>query len=261
MGGVQHGPEGGERGVGLRCERRDLGRRLVADGHPLHHDPLGGASRGVDRRLGDPGDDVHAVGHLTPDGVQAVQPRLVDDANEELRAAAARLSGRQHRRDRAPHVPRVAELGVDQAQTALVVLRAALRIGRERVAALDDTVGHHAVEGGAVEVALPDELHDQADVVGGEIRPQIDGDLAEIGLEDGLLAAHLLERERGDERLPGLCGEPRGRSQPRQHGDRGQPKELVEPAARAPLHSKQRTGFHLHTSPWSICTPRPDLIA
>ena len=238
--GVQDRSEGGELGVGLGRERRDFRRGLVADRHPVHGDPLGGAALGVDRRPGDAGDDVHPVGHLAPDGVLPVEPRLVDDADEELRAAAARLSGNQHRRDRAPHVPGVAELDVDQAETALTVLRGAFRIGRERVAALDDAVGHHAVEGGAVEVPVPGELHHQTDVVGSQVRPQIDGDRAAIGLEDRLLAAHLLERERGDEGFGGLPGERRGR---------GQPGKDRESAPDAPLHSKQHTGFHLHTSP------------
>ena len=248
VGRVQDGPEGGELGVRLRGEGRNLRRRLVADRHPPHHYPLGGASPGVYRGLRDPGDDVHAVGHLAPDGVQAVEPRLIDDADEELRAAAVRLSGHEHRRDRAPQVPGVAELGADQTEAALVVLGGALGIRRQRVAALHDAVGHHAVERRPVEVALPGELHDQADVIGGEIGPQIDGDRAEIGLEDRLLAAHLLERERGDERLGGLLGECRSRGQRRQHGDRRQPGESVEPAASTLSHSEPRIGLHLHTS-------------
>ena len=231
VGGVEHRPVGGQLRVGLGGERRNLGRRLVANRHPVHDDALGGAPLGVDRGLGDPRDDVHAVGDLAPDGMLAVEPRLIDDADEELRSAAPRLSGHDHRRDRAPHVPGSAELGVDQPETAPAVIRGPLRIARERVAALDDAVAHHAMERRAVEMALPGELHHQPDVIGCKIGAEIDGDCTEIGLENRLLAAHLLERERGDERFAGLRGQRRNR--------RRQPDQQCEHCTR----------FHLHTSP------------
>ena len=79
-------------------------------------------------------------------------------------------------------------------------------------------------------MALPGELHHQPDVIGRKIGAEIDGDWAEFGLENRLLAAHLLERERGDERFAGLRGQRRCRDQPDQQ-------------------CEHCTRFHLHTSP------------
>ena len=131
----------------------------------------------------------------------AVESRLVDDADEELRAAAVGPPRHGDGGDRAPDVPRLADLVRDEAEAAPPVVGRPLGIGGQRVAALHDAESHHPVKGGAVERPVGGEPHHEADVVGRQLGAQIDRDLPEIGGEDGLLAGHLVHRERRDERL------------------------------------------------------------
>ena len=194
--------------------------------------------------------------------MRAVEAGLVDDADEELRAAAVGLPGDDDGGDRAPDVARVAELGRHEAEPAAPVVGGPVRIGGDGVAALHDAVAHHPVEGGAVERSVRRELHHEADVVGREVGPQIDRDRAEVGSEHGLLAGHLLDRQRGDERLAVLRGrewrdgEPdeqgasdggKGSQGNRSHAGR-RPPRLSMPAARG--NGSQGNGSHGSTSQW-----------
>ena len=155
-----------------------------------------------------------------------IETGLVDDADEELRAAAVRPARRDNRRYRAAQVAGVAQLGIDQTQPPAAVLGVAAGIARQRVAALHDAVEHHAVEGGAVERAVRRQPHHEADVIRGQLRAQIDSYRAQIRLDEHLFAAHFHQRQRGDERLARrllglrLLGHRQGRCEQHERQDR-----------------------------------------
>ena len=78
-------------------------------------------------------DDVHPFGDLSPDRMPPIETGLVDDADEELRAAAVRPARRDDRRDRAAQVAGIAQLGIDQARPPAAVIGGPGRIARERI--------------------------------------------------------------------------------------------------------------------------------
>ena len=150
----------------------------------------------------------------------AVEPRLVDDADEELRAAAVGLAGDHHRGDGPPRVPLRVELGRDEAQAAAAVHVPAGRILRQRVAALHDPVPHHAVEDRAVVLPRLGQRDEQPDVVRCVLGQQVDDDGAEVRLEHALPAGHLLDRQRRDVRIAVLGDETGRRDEPHQQRQR-----------------------------------------
>ena len=86
-------------------------------------------------------------------------------------------------------------------------LRRLRRILRQRIAALDDAVA--APRDGSVVFAYapsPRQLHEVADVIRREIRPEIDDERARGGVDHRLLAGHLRDRQRRFERAGGAGG-------------------------------------------------------
>ena len=80
--------------------------------------------------------------------------RLVDDADEELRAAAVGPARHDHRRHGAARVLLGEALAGHEVQAAGAGLAARRRVLRQRIAALHDALAHDAVEGRAGEAAL-----------------------------------------------------------------------------------------------------------
>jgi len=112
----------------------------------------------------------------------AVERRLGNDADEELRAVAIRLPGNADGRDDAALVLEVAELG-GQLVEAAGAPQLARRFGifEQRVATLDHPVGYDAVEGAAVIVALARERDEVLHVLRGLVRHELEAERAEVG--------------------------------------------------------------------------------
>ncbi len=119
------------------------------------------------RRLRDLLHHVHAFVDAPEGGELAVQRRLRRDADEELRAVAIRLAGNADRGDHAALVLEVAELAGELVEAAgAPEFARRFRIFQQRVAALNDAVRHHAMEGAAVVESLARERDEVLDVLG-----------------------------------------------------------------------------------------------
>src|SRR5205085_5613262 len=116
--------------------------------------------------------------HPAEDGVLAVEPRrLVQGDDEELRAVGAGASVR-HRQGTAGHLV-VVDLVLERvAGTAAA--------GAGRVAALDHEVLDHAVEDHAVVEVVGRELAEVFDRLRRVVVEQLDGDVAEVRVQDCL---------------------------------------------------------------------------
>ena len=137
-------------------------------------------------------DDVEPFADAAEHGELPRQRRLFGDAHEELRAAAVRLPRPQRRAHRAARERLRAVFRLQHAEPArsrpAPLLR---RILRQRIAPLDDPVPHDAMERRVRVRPLARQLHEVADVVRRQVRPQIDDERARGGLDHRLLARHL----------------------------------------------------------------------
>jgi hypothetical protein len=139
---------------------------------------------------------LESLDHAGEHRVLAVEDRLVDQADEELRAGAVRLVGAEGRRDSALRVLLAAVLRAQDAETAAAVLGAFCRVLGQGIPALDDAVLDQPVERRPVVGAGAGPLDEVAHVVRGGLWQQLQDDLAEVRGDDGLLALHRVERER-----------------------------------------------------------------
>jgi hypothetical protein len=112
-----------------------------------------------------------------PDGIFVIEEAGVVEADEELRIGRIRVVGTRHAERAALEVAGI-EFGGDVGE-----LRAA-RAGAGRVAGLGHEAGDDAVKDDAVVELLADQRLDLLDVVGREVRTQLDDRLAVLGLED-----------------------------------------------------------------------------
>jgi len=182
---------------GLACERHRRGRRRVADRHRRDDDTLERdipvAGRGHARDLVD---DLHPFAHAAKQRVLAGQRRLVGDAHEELRSRAVGLPGPQRRADGTARERLGVHLGANHPEAPRPVLRGLGWILRQRIATLDERIRDHAMEQRVRKRAIRRQLHEIPDVVRRQIRPQVDDERPQRGLDDGLFARHLLDAER-----------------------------------------------------------------
>ena len=132
----------------------------------------------------------HAVDHLAPDGVIAVEERAVLEADEELRVRRIGIVGAR-RADDAPAEIRVGELGLEVGQVG------AAGPGAGRVAALRHEAVDDAVERRAVIEAGARQLLHPRHVVRREVGPKADRHRAAVELhEQRVFGVVLLGRRR-----------------------------------------------------------------
>ncbi len=170
----------------LRRERLRRGRRRVADRHVPDLDALGGQALVVHRGLRNLPHHLHAIRHVAEHRVLAVEPRLIDDDDEELRACAVGFPRDEHRRRRSLRHLRHARVRLHRVQSPRAVLRPPGGIPRQGIAALHHPVLHHAVKRGPVVGALTSERHEVGDVVRGRLRREVDHEEAGRRLDDRL---------------------------------------------------------------------------
>ena len=186
----------------LGAERLGLRRRRVANLDRGNLDALVDDAFGRRGRLGNLLHDIHAFGDPAEDSELPAQRRLVGHADEELRAAAVRLVGLQHRGDRAARRRLAVDLGPQHTQSSGAIKLRLRRILRERIAALDDPQPDHPVKRRPLVGPLARQLDEVADVVRREIGPQVDDERPGRRVNDRLLVGHLgegqgvLERRR-----------------------------------------------------------------
>jgi len=84
----------------------------------------------------------------------------------------------------------------EHAEPPRPVERRLRRIPGQRIAALHDPVANHAVEDRAVERLLARRLDEVADVIGRQVRTQVDHDRPQGRVEHRLLAGHLCNAQR-----------------------------------------------------------------
>ena len=155
---------------------------------------------------------VHAFGDAAEGGILAVERRLRRHADEELAAVAVGLVGNADGGDDAALVLEVAESRRQQVQAAgAPEVPGGLRILEQRVAALDDAVGHHAVEGAAIVVALARELDELLHVLGRFVGRKFETERTHFRGDHGF--------EFGGRRRCGLLG-PRSRGRKEQQSKR-----------------------------------------
>src|SRR5450432_413296 len=119
-------------------------------------------------------DVLHALGHLVPDRVLAVEERGIVEADEELAVAGIRAGGARHRGG-AAHVRFLVELGLELLAGSAGALRTA-GLGHEPL--------DHAVEHDTVVKSLAYQFLDPGDVTGCEIGPHLDCDRPLGGFKD-----------------------------------------------------------------------------
>src|SRR5581483_6303249 len=121
-------------------------------------------------------DVLHALGHLAPDSVLAVEEGGIVEADEELAVGGVRV-GRARHRGGAAHMRLLVELG-------LQLLAASAGAGAMRAAGLRHEAVDHAMEHDAVVEAFAHQFLDAGDMVGREIRTHLDGHGALCGFKD-----------------------------------------------------------------------------
>src|ERR1700730_5102432 len=121
-------------------------------------------------------DVFHALGHLAPHRVLAVEERGVVEADEELAVAGIRARRARHRRG-AAEMRLLAEFG-------LQLLAGTAGAGALRTAGLRHETVDHAMEHDAVVKPLAHQLLDPGNVAGGKVGPHLDGDRPLRGFQD-----------------------------------------------------------------------------
>ena len=160
---------------------------LLLDGHLEDAHRRFRQAVGAGRRLRDLLHYVDPLGHPPERGILAVERGLRIKAHEELRAIAIGLVGNADGGDDAAFMLQVADFGGQQVEPARAPkIARCLGIFEQRIAALNDAVGHHAKEGAAVVVALAREREELLDVFGGFVRGEFEAEGAEIGSHHGL---------------------------------------------------------------------------
>ena len=201
---LDHRAIGGKLCRTLGGKRLRTWRRLVSNAYRLHGDTGDRMTFLVDGHAGYFLRHEHAFDDAAEHIVHAVERGLIRDADEELRTAAVGVVRADDRRHRPARVLLAVALGAQHQQAAGAVRVRFRRIFGERIAALNNRVFDHAVNDRAVVAAFLRRLDEVADVVRRGLRQQINDDRAEVGLDDGLLALHLIDGERGREQL--RCG-------------------------------------------------------
>ena len=163
----------------------------------------------VGRELRDLLDDVEPFADAAEHGELPRQRRLIGDAHEELRAAAVRLPGPQRRADRAARERLRAVLRLQHAEPA-ASRPAPLFAGSFDSGSPPWMMPCRTTRWNGVFAYAPSprQLHEVADVIRRQIRPQIDDERARRGLDHRLLARHLRGRQRRLERTsrpPARC--------------------------------------------------------
>jgi hypothetical protein len=113
-------------------------------------------------------DVLHAVGHLAPDGVLAVEEGRIVEANEELAVAGIRTGGARHR-GRAADMRFLVELSLE-------FLARAAGTGALRASGLRHETLDHAMEHDAIVKPLAHQFLDTSDMARRQIGAHFDGD-------------------------------------------------------------------------------------
>ena len=121
---------------------------------------------------------LHAALDLAPHGILIVEEGRVGEADEELAVGAVGVARPGHRGDSAD-VRLLGEFRLEVAELG------AAHAGPGRVAALRHEAGNHAVEGDAVVKAALGQRRDALDMVGRQVGPQLDDDVAAAGKGEG----------------------------------------------------------------------------
>src|ERR1035441_8973836 len=138
------------------------------------------------RRLGDFFDYVHAFVDAAEGGEFAIERRLRRDADEELRAIAIGLTGDADGRDHAALVFEIAELRRKLIETARAPeLARRLGVLEQRVAALNDAVGHDTVEAAPIIEALAGKGDEMLYVLGRFGGRELKAEDSEVRGDDG----------------------------------------------------------------------------
>ena len=114
---------------------------------------------------------LHALHHLAPDRVLAVEEAAIVEADEELAVGAVGIGGAGHRGG-------TADMGLAAELGGQIGLARAAGAGPGRVAALGHKPIDHAMEDNPVVKALLDQLLDPIDMAGRQIGPKPDHHIA-----------------------------------------------------------------------------------
>ena len=173
-------------------EERFGGRVAEADASDL--DPFGGQPRRVHRRLGDLLQDLDAVPDTCKHRVLPVEPWLVDNGHEELRAGAVRPPRDQHGGHCPPRHLRRPGLRLDRVQPAGAVEAPLRRILRDRIPSLHHAESDHPVERRALVRAFLGQLHEVRDLRRRRLGEQVDDERAGGSFDDGLTGLRMQGR-------------------------------------------------------------------
>jgi hypothetical protein len=129
---------------------------------------------------------IHAFDHAAEGGELAVECGLRRDAHEKLRAIAASFAGNADARDDVALVFQIARFAGQQIHAACAPeISGRFRILEQRVAALDDAVGNHHMEGAAIVIALAGEADELLDVAGGLVRGESQAEGSKLSRDHG----------------------------------------------------------------------------
>ena len=179
-----------------------------------------------------------ALDHPGEHGVGAVERRLIGHHEKELRAGAVRSPGDLDRGDGSPDVAFVVPLAGEPQQPPGSVGLGRFRVPRQRVPALDDSARDDPVERGAVVVALLGLQQEKGGVVRGLLGQDLDDEAPVGGLEDHLLARHLLDGAVGGEEVLGLRGRS-ARQAKAQNEDGSRPAEREASEVQSPGYPQE----------------------
>ena len=187
--------------------------------------------------------------HPGEHGVRAVERRLIGHHEEELGTGAVRPAGNLDRGDGAPDVAFVVRLAGEPQQAPGSVGLGCFRVARQRVSALNDPARDDPVERGAVVVALLGLQQEEGGVVRGLLGQDLDDEAPVGGLEDHLLAHHVLDGAVGGEEVLGLRGRS-ARQAKAQNEDGSRPAEREASRVHAPGCPQEMKGWAVYSRPF-----------